>query len=398
MAHNATSTLLGGLTAREFLRDYWQQKPLLVRGAIPDFEEPITAREVRELAAREEALSRLVVRYGRQWTLEHGPIRARRLAGLMRGNVPWTVLVQDVQHHSYEAHDLLARFNFLSSARIDDLMVSIASKGGGVGPHVDSYDVFLLQGTGRRRWRISRQEDLALAPGLPLKILKRFRAEEEYVLEKGDMLYLPPQVAHHGIAIDECVTWSIGFRAPRFQEVVEFHLDARRDALSIDGQYRDPGILPSVHPGTVSPAMQASLVKAMSDASSAARSRHLMLHDLGCFLTTPKPHVVFDTPESAMTAFAFARAAKTRGVRLTLATRLLRCGKGFFVNGGPLPVRAADADALQRLADTRVLPGAQRGRAPGRIAFGPSLCRTLHEMHATGALELLPPAGEALDE
>ena len=168
---------LGGLDANEFLRRHWQKKPLLVRNAFPAFRDPLTKGEVLTLAARDEAESRLVLRNGGQWSLRHGPFARRDLPAKDAG--PWTVLVQDTQHFSHEAHALLAAFRFIPHARVDDLMVSFAMPGAGVGPHFDSYDVFLVQGLGRRRWRISSQQDLRLKPGAPLKILAKFQPEEE---------------------------------------------------------------------------------------------------------------------------------------------------------------------------------------------------------------------------
>src|SRR6185369_4677580 len=200
------------------MRRHWQRRPLLVRGAFAGFRDPLSPREVLALAGSRDAVSRLVRQRGSQWHVEHGPIpssRFRQLPG--RG---WTVLVQDANHFSAKADRLLGAFDFIPHARIDDVMVSYAAPGGGVGPHVDSYDVFLLQGSGRRRWQISRQKDLAFVPGLDLRILERFEPEREFVLEAGDMLYLPPGVAHCGVAESECLTWSIGFRTPGDDEIV----------------------------------------------------------------------------------------------------------------------------------------------------------------------------------
>src|SRR3974390_3798215 len=184
-----------------FMRRHWQREPLLLRDAFPGFSDPLSPREVLALASNEDAISRLVVRRGKRWSVEHGPIPASRFKQLPRRD--WTVLVQDTNHFSRAARELLARFDFVPHARIDDVMVSYAVPGGGVGPHVDSYDVFLLQGRGRRRWQISRQKDHSFVPGLDLRILERFAPEREWVLEAGDMLYLPPGTAHHGGAESE---------------------------------------------------------------------------------------------------------------------------------------------------------------------------------------------------
>src|SRR6202165_5114954 len=203
---------LEGFDSLSFMRRHWQRQPLLVRGAIPRFADPRSPREVLELSASPDVTSRLVRDRGSNWFLAHGPFTASRLKQLPRRD--WTVLVHDANHFSRRADELLSRFDFIPHARIDDVMVSYAVPGGSVGPHVDSYDVFLLQGHGKRRWQISGQEDHAFVPGLDLKVLERFVPEAEYLLEAGDMLYLPPGVAHHGVAESECLTWAMGFRAP----------------------------------------------------------------------------------------------------------------------------------------------------------------------------------------
>ena len=193
---NQPLSQLGGITAAQFLSEYWGKKPLLIRQAFVDFEakhQPFSIADVLKLAGYDEAQSRLIATPSKAakgtktpWIMERGPFRKKRFDALK--SEKWTVLVQDTQHFSHEAHKLLAHFNFISHDRIDDLMVSFASAGGGVGPHVDSYDVFLLQGSGTRRWQISKQTDLTWVKDAPLKILKNFKAEQEWDLVAGDML------------------------------------------------------------------------------------------------------------------------------------------------------------------------------------------------------------------
>src|SRR5439155_8345072 len=190
------SALLGGATPARFLRRCWQKQPLLVRGAIARFEGLLPARALFALAGRDDVESRLVMREHGRWSVRQGPFRRADFQALPRRN--WTLLVQGLNMHLDAADALLQRFAFIPFSRLDDVMVSYDAPGGGVGPHCDSYDVFLLQGKGRRRWRIGRQRDLALKPRMPLKILARFRPEQEWVLGPGDMLYLPPAIAHEG--------------------------------------------------------------------------------------------------------------------------------------------------------------------------------------------------------
>ena len=204
--------LLGGLTPAQFMRQYWQKKPLLVRQAIPGFKALLPRADLFALASQEGVESRLVQQTEGAWKFQHGPFTRRALPPLQRPH--WTLLVQGVDLHNDSVHALMQQFRFVPDARLDDVMISYASDGGGVGPHFDSYDVFLLQAHGQRRWRIGRQKDLSLRDDVPMKILSHFEPEEDWVLEPGDLLYLPPRWAHDGVAVDACMTYSVGFRAP----------------------------------------------------------------------------------------------------------------------------------------------------------------------------------------
>src|SRR3954469_3169102 len=282
------------------MRRHWQRAPLLARQAFPGFVDPLSRDEVLALAQSEDAASRLVQRRRGRWSLDHGPFERRALATLPARD--WTVLVQDTNHFSRAADGLLRAFDFIPHARIDDVMVSYAVPGGGVGPHVDSYDVFLLQGRGRRGWRISRQRDLDFVPGLPLKILADFRAEQEWVLEAGDMLYLPPGVAHEGVAETDCLTWSIGFRAPTDEELAHGFLDHLRDTVALEGQYGDAGAPPTRHPGE----LPAGLVAHAHQALARIRWNEATVREFcGRYLSEPKPQVFFDPPRRALAPAAF---------------------------------------------------------------------------------------------
>jgi 50S ribosomal protein L16 3-hydroxylase len=337
------------------MREHWQRAPLLLRGAFPGFRDPLTPREVMALAGREEAQARLVRGRGRRWSLEHGPISPARFKQLPRRD--WTVLVQDTNHFSRAADELLACFDFIPHARIDDVMVSYAVPGGSVGPHVDSYDVFLLQGRGRRRWRISRQKQQEFAAGLPLKILERFVPEEEWVLEAGDMLYLPPGVAHHGEAESECLTWSIGFRAPTDGELVAGFLDYLGEQPARAGHYADPGATPAAHPGELPP----RLVDHAGRALAGIRWSKTQVRDFaGRFLTEPKAHVFFSPPERPLTRAQFARRVLARGLALDPKSRLAFSGTIFFMNGESAVLPAAARPAARRLADERRIAAPMR--------------------------------------
>jgi 50S ribosomal protein L16 3-hydroxylase len=338
------------LDLKRFMRDNWQREPLLVRGAFPAFEDPLSPREVLALSANEDAASRLVRRKGASWSVEHGPFSIQRFKQLPRRD--WTVLVQDTNRFSSAADQLLARFDFIPHARIDDVMVSYAMPGGGVGPHVDSYDVFLLQGQGRRRWRISRQRDHAFVPGLPLKILARFQPEEEWTLEPGDMLYLPPGIAHDGVAESECLTWSIGFRAPTDAELVRGFLDYLRDRLEPGGQYGDAGARETTHPGEIPPGLERHVGEVLRSIRWGARDAREFA---GHFLTEPKAQVYFTPPRKPLARAAFARRATRRGVALDRGSRLAFSGTMFFLNGETRSVPAEARAPMRRLADARRL-------------------------------------------
>ncbi len=357
MKKNEPLAYLNGLSSGEFLRVHWQKKPLLIRNAFPDFQAPLTTAEIFELAGRDEAESRLITHQNNKWEVLHGPISKKLLHEVK--NSLWTILVQDTQHFSHEAHHLLQQFRFIPNARIDDLMVSYAVKGGGVGPHFDSYDVFLLQGEGERRWQISAQRDLSLVPEHALKIMANFKAEHEWVLKTGDMLYLPPGYAHHGVAETSCVTWSIGFRAPSNMEMSHAFLDFLRDEISPEGLYQDADLKVTKNPGGIDLDMQSRLIKILSRVTHASGHIDMMKRFAGRYFTEPKSHVYFDAPETTMSPQTFSQKIVARGVALDLKTRLLFVDTLFFINGEDLYVPTKDRPVWRALANTRALSGAQ---------------------------------------
>ncbi|MCY1214369.1 50S ribosomal protein L16 3-hydroxylase [compost metagenome] len=286
--------LLGGLTAREFLRDYWQQKPLLIRKAIPGFESPISPDELAGLSLEEEVESRMVLEHGeRPWELRRGPFAEDTYQNLPERD--WTLLVQAVDQFVPEVAELLENFRFLPSWRIDDVMISYAAPGGGVGPHFDNYDVFLLQGHGRRRWKIGQMCDAnsALLPHADLRILADFQQTDEWVLEPGDMLYLPPRLAHFGIAEDDCMTYSVGFRAPSAAEVLTHFTDFLAQFLPDEERYSDAGTAPASDPHEIQRDALDRLKTLLNEHMSDER---LLLTWFGQFMTEPRyPELVAGT-------------------------------------------------------------------------------------------------------
>jgi len=357
--------LLGGLSPADFMRRYWQRKPLLIRQAIPGFKPPLNIAALKKLARRDDVESRLIWREDGAWQMEQGPFARLPKAG----EPDWTLLVQSVDLHSDAASALLQQFRFIPDARLDDIMISVASDGGGVGPHFDSYDVFLLQAAGRRRWRYGRQQDLSLQPGLPLKILSRFTPEHDVVLEPGDMLYLPPQAAHDGIALgDGCMTISIGFRAPTQAALARGLLEAAADQAMarvglLGGPYGEPPLPgPRLHalyrdpgqPAVDTPAaLPDALVQATLDAAARLRfDDALAARFLGCWLTEPSNLAVFEpAPPSGLDLASHWPASGA--LELDRRSRMLYRGRQVFING---ETAQAPADAaLRALADARRL-------------------------------------------
>lgn len=342
-------TLLGGISAETFLKEYWHKKPLLIRGAIPNFEGFLSPNELAGLACEEDVQSRLISTVKKQWKLEQGPFAEKRFAKLPERD--WTLLVQSVNHHLPEANDLLQQFNFIPYARLDDLMVSYAPDGGGVGPHYDSYDVFLLQGCGQRLWRISEQEDLSLLEGAPLRILQNFKTEQEFTLSAGDMLYLPPHVAHWGIAIGDCMTYSIGFRAPSAQELVGEFLNYLQEHRTFSGMYADPDLPVQAHPAEIG---QGMVRQASSILDELKWSDKDVADFLGLYLTEPKSHLVFDAPKK-ITLQNFEKRMKGHGIQLSLKSKLLMANNSFYLNGEAVEFDDGSQNLLIKLADARVL-------------------------------------------
>ena len=309
--------MLGNLTPREFLRRHWQKRPLFVRGALAPQERLVAVGDLLSLAARDDVESRIVERRGRRWETQHGPFSRARPKPR-----DWTLLVSGVNLQSSAAERLLRRFAFIPQARLDDVMVSYATPGGGVGPHVDSYDVFLVQGPGRRRWTVGNSRKTA------------------YLCEPGDLLYLPPGVRHDGVALEPCFTYSVGFRAPRGAELGAAFLDWLHERGLPQARYRDPGLAPAVAPARIPP----SLIDYAARVLSRIRwTRGDVAQFLGEYLSLPKPHVVFRA----------APAARGAWLRLDAKTQLLYSGARFFINGEAFSLPARDRAAMRELADRR---------------------------------------------
>ncbi|RJF93207.1 cupin domain-containing protein [Sphingomonas cavernae] len=259
-----------------FLRDFWQKKPLLIRNPWKSWHNPLDPDELAGLACESEVESRLVTQVRETWQLEHGPFAEARFGQL--GNKAWTLLVQAVDHHVPDVAALIEPFRFVPNWRIDDVMVSYATDQGGVGPHFDQYDVFLVQGLGQRRWQVGAHCDQAtvLLPNEDLRLLAKFEATDEWVLDPGDILYVPPGVAHNGVAVgDNCMTYSIGFRAPSRGELIADWCDDLVADMQDDDRYTDPDLRMQDNPGEISATaitqLHAMITKKMLDRDAFAR-------------------------------------------------------------------------------------------------------------------------------
>ena len=340
--------LLGNLSPVQFMRRHWQRKPLLVRQAIPGFQPFLDRRELAALAERDDVESRLITSgTAKGWTFAKGPFHKTRLPAWKQRQ--WTLLVQGVDLHDERVHALMQQFRFIPDARLDDVMISYASDGGGVGPHFDSYDVFLLQAHGQRRWRIGRQKDRTLLPDMPVRILADFQPEEEFVLDPGDMLYLPPGWAHDGVAVGECMTYSIGFRVPQkgdlARELLLRMAEPAEDALG-EKLYKDAG-QPAVEQGAEIP--QAMQQFAFDAVHAAMLDGENIACALGEYLTEPKANVWFDAPEQEPTGL------QPGGVRLDRRSRMLYDEHHIFINGESYRAAGKDARLMRKLADERML-------------------------------------------
>ncbi|MEO7496924.1 MAG: cupin domain-containing protein [Massilia sp.] len=348
--------LLGDITPAQFLRDYWHKKPLLIRQAIPGMKPLLKFEALAEMAKLNHIESRLITQVDGEWNMQHGPFEALP----PRSQEGWTMLVQGANLYDAKADALLRQFSFIPDARLDDLMISYASNGGGVGPHFDSYDVFLLQAHGRRRWRIGAQKDLSLVEGMPLKILRNFTPQEEFVLEPGDMLYLPPHYAHDGVAECECMTYSIGFRAPSYQELGEAFLQFMADSIDLPGRYADPDLALSNNPAEIPRHMLSTVAEELNKVRFTEEDITIFL---GEHLSEPKHNVFFTGPAKPLTVGRFGEALAKRGVVLSRKTLMLYRGKHVFINGESFAVGRADKAVLDTLANTRKLDGAAAAAA-----------------------------------
>jgi 50S ribosomal protein L16 3-hydroxylase len=341
-----------------FLRHYWQKQPLLIKNPWESWENPLEPDELAGLACEDEVESRLITTKRDTWKVEHGPFPESRFA--KPGKKPWTLLVQAVDHHVPDVAALIAPFRFVPNWRIDDVMVSYAADEGGVGPHFDQYDVFLIQGLGRRRWQVGAMCDATteLLPNDDLRLLAKFEATGEWILEPGDILYVPPGIAHNGIAVgDDCMTYSIGFRAPARSELIAHWCDHLLGEMQEDDRYADPNLSAQANPGEISAEALGQLHAMITDKML---DRNAFARWFGEYNSAPKNSDTDWSPEE------------------TIEIRALR---QFVADGAPLDRNPASRFSFIRQDATAVLlfvDGYSYDCADDTASFAETLCARDH--------------------
>ena len=350
MRLNRKTHILGKTSVDDFLKNYWQKKPLLIKNAIPNFVSPITESDLFIIAQNEEAVSRLIEYKQGIWQVKYGPFKKSDLP--KKTNIPWTILVQNINHYFPFAESFLNLFKFIPYARLDDLMISYATKKGSVGPHFDSYDVFLFQAQGAREWKISDQKKFTLDKQSSIKIITNFKSKNSWVLKPGDMLYLPPNIGHWGISqSDDCVTYSIGFRAPGTFEIQSKFLDFIQDHLITNENeiYKDPNLTPQKNPAEIS----SNMTKAMRNIVDRLRwDKSSINHFIGQLLSEPIENSIFET-RKPLSLKAFEKSIVHKTLRLNSKTRMLFIKNNFYVNGEFIKIDKKYTSFLKQLANDR---------------------------------------------
>lgn len=349
--------ILGGRSAELFFAEYWQKKPLLVRNALPGVDSLLEPEELAGIALEEGIESRIILeRSPIDWELRHGPFNDKTFKNLPKTH--WTLLVQALDHIVPAVSDILDHFDFLPNWRIDDIMASFAPVGGSVGPHYDYYDVFLIQAHGQRRWQLGQQCDdsTPLLEGLPVKILQDFDPTQEWLLNPGDMLYLPPGLAHYGVAENDCMTFSVGFRAPSEQEILGEFAHFLSQIPSQQARYQDPDLQPQSNPGWITPQavdkVQEILQKLVSDPNKIANW-------MGEFFSQTKYAQQPEPPEGEYSeAEVHDLLTANLTVRKEESTRFIYTGDvnrphQFFVNGTGFDIPAISQSLVLYLCKDR---------------------------------------------
>lgn len=350
-----------GLDAASFLRTYWQKRPLLMRQALPGLRSPLSPEELAGLACETGVEARLVLEKdgARPWEARHGPFDDDDFAALPETH--WTLLVQDADKHVPSVTRLLEPFRFIPDWRVDDVMISYAPVHGSVGPHVDDYDVFLVQAQGRRRWRIHTRpvDESEFIPGLDLRILPEFEAEYDWTLEPGDLLYLPPKCAHWGTALGGCMTCSVGYRAPDLRELARDWMEMLIERIVPPGRYQDSELLLQTDSGEIDARVFERMQSLLNELRTADPGS--LRPWLGRFLTETKENLIPLIPETPLDSVDFiAELARHSVLERSGYARMAFCrgseGQDYlFVNGKDFPLKSGNIGFLRAITRERQL-------------------------------------------
>ena len=377
-----------GLSQQQFLDQYWQKKPLLIRQAFADFESPISPEDLAGLACEDDIESRLIEEYGQEgkaWQVTCGPLSEADFARLPETH--WTMLVQDVDKHVPELQYLLDPFRFIPDWRRDDLMISYASESGTVGPHTDGYDVFLLQAMGTRHWQIGDQpiHQAQLIDDLELQILAEFTPDQSWDLQPGDMLYLPPHFAHHGVALNDCMTFSFGFRAPMQVEVLDAVVNTLLEQQLGKQCYQDADLTLNEHSSEIDVHAMARLKQMLHQAIDDADT--ILAQALGKMVTEVKPSLATLAAEAATevttlneVALLFAQGrVLQRNDYCRFAWSADAAGGLLFMAGESYAVNAKDVRYLPMLTEQVILKAADWALLMNCESCAKLLCELISE-------------------
>jgi 50S ribosomal protein L16 3-hydroxylase len=354
--------VLGKLSQQEFLSKYWQKKPLLMKGALSPMPDLITPDEVAGLSCDPRVESRLILEKGGKtpWELRKGPFKPSLFAKLPKTH--WTILVNGVDRFVPALNGFLDHFSFVPFWRIDDVMISVAYDKGNVGAHVDNYDVFLVQGAGKREWMIEDKPVMHddFVPGLPIRLLKRFKPTHRWVLEPGDILYLPPRFPHHGIAQgDGCMTISVGFRAPSTSEIINGIVTDALAAADDTIRYRDPELRAQA-PGEI-PAQTITKIQKMLEQELLSKER--ITEWLGRYVSESYSDVTLSQSRKPLSAAALRTTLQTastlvraEGARCVYMQGAPKGALVFYANGERFDLDGAAAALAKLIADSVVVP------------------------------------------
>jgi 50S ribosomal protein L16 3-hydroxylase len=344
-------TYLGGLSPNQFLQRHWQKTPLLIPGALKPTDWILDLNELIELSQSPDCSTRLIIQKGSNYQVAYGPFTKSEIAELPDKN--WTLLVQGINHVHTGARKLLELFSFIPFARLDDIMVSYAAPGGNVGPHYDSYDVFLLQGSGSRKWQVSGSHSLDLIPNQELRILKSFVPEGQCEVTAGDILYLPPNFSHYGVALEPCFTYSIGFIAPIFDHVKSEFLHYLDAEFELPGIFQDPTRKATDQPGLI----PEDLLQAVTEQVSRIKwTKNNILKFTGEFLTQSAANYQ-SLPPNILSKKKFLSQLSSTSYQIESTVKFLYREQFGFIGGNAFKIPTSSQSIFRQFANTRLIHG-----------------------------------------